>query len=59
MTYTKSINVSVKRDDIVPKLIITPDTVGTSPFTVNFDASTTAVNDTNDEIIYFSWDFGD
>jgi hypothetical protein len=57
MTYTKVINVSVKRDDIVPKLIITPNTVGTSPFTVNFDASTTSVNDPNDEIIYFSRDF--
>ena len=59
MTYTKTINISVKRDDIVPKLIITPDTVGTSPFTVNFDASTTSVNDPNDEIIYFSRDFWD
>jgi hypothetical protein len=57
MTYTKTINVSVQRDDIVPKLIITPDTVGTSPFSVTFDASTTTVNNTNDEIIYFSRDF--
>jgi len=59
MTYTKTINISVQRDDIVPKLLITPDTVGTAPFTVNFDASTTTVNNTNDEIIYFSRDFWD
>lgn len=59
MTYTKTINVSVQRDDIVPKLLISPDTVGTSPFTVTFDASTTTVNNTSDEIIYFSRDFWD
>lgn len=59
MSYTKDLKVSVKRDDIVPKLLITPSTVWTSPFTVTFDASTTSVNDTNDEIIYFSWNYGD
>ena len=59
ITTKKTINVSVKRDDIVPKLIVTPSTVGTSPFTVKFDASTTSVHDTNDEIVYFSRNFGD
>lgn len=59
MNYSKSINISVQRDDIIPKLLITPDTVGTSPFTVTFDASTTTVNNKNDEIIYFSRDFWD
>lgn len=59
MTYTKDLKLTVKRDDIVPKLLITPSTVGTSPFNVTFDASTTSVNDADDEIIYFTWDFGD
>lgn len=36
-----------------------PDTVGVSPYKVVLDASTTTLTDKNDEIIYFSWDFGD
>lgn len=59
MSYKKSINISVKRDDIIPRLIITPDTVWTAPFEVTFDASTTTINAPDDEIIYFSRYFGD
>jgi hypothetical protein len=51
------IPVTIKRDDIIGKLIVTPDTVGIDPFTVKFDASTTRLNDTTDEIVYFTWDF--
>jgi len=51
--------VQVKRDDIIGKIIITPDSVGVDPFTVRFDASTSIVNDSEDEIIYFTRDFGD
>lgn len=47
----------IKRDDIVGRLIVTPDTVGNDPFTVKFDASTTKVNDPTDEIVYFTRDF--
>ncbi len=54
-----NIPIRVNRADIVGKLIVTPDTVGTDPFTVKFDASTTVVNDTGDEIVSFTWDFGD
>ncbi|MCF7835341.1 hypothetical protein K9M48_04865 [Candidatus Gracilibacteria bacterium] len=53
------INVKIKRDDIIGKLLVTPDTVGMDPFTVQFDASTTTVNDPTDEIVYFTRDFGD
>jgi len=53
------IPVRVNRADVVGKLIVTPDTVGTDPFTVKFDASTTILNDTSDEIVSFTWDFGD
>lgn len=55
----KIINVKINRDDIIWKLLITPDTVGIDPFTVKLDASTTTINDPNDEIVYFTWDFGD
>lgn len=55
----KEIKVYVDKDDIVWKLLVFPDIVWVSPFTVKFDASTTTVNDPEDEIVYFSWDFGD
>lgn len=51
--------IRINRADIVGKLIVTPDTVGTDPFTVKFDASTTIINDTGDELVSFTWDFGD
>lgn len=55
----KDLNVKINRSDIIWKLIVKPDTVGTDPFDVTFDASTTTLNDSDDEIVYFSWDFGD
>jgi len=54
-----TIPIRVNRADIIGKIIVTPDTVGTDPFTVKFDASTTVVNDTGDELVSFTWDFGD
>ena len=54
-----NIPIRVDRENIIGKLIVTPDTVGTDPFNVKFDASTTVLNDTGDEIISFTWDFGD
>ena len=53
------IPIRVNRADIIGKLIVIPDTVGTDPFTVKFDASTTVLNDTGDEIVSFTRDFGD
>ncbi|MEI7558453.1 MAG: hypothetical protein WCJ45_06775 [bacterium] len=53
------IPITIKRADIIGKLIVTPDTVGTDPFTVKFDASTTVLNDTGDELVSFTRDFGD
>lgn len=58
-TTEKVITVQTKKDDIVGKLLVRPSTVGTDPFTVTFDASTTVINDPADEIVYFTWDFGD
>lgn len=59
MATKKEIIIEVKRSSIIPDLTITPDTVGNSPFSVKFDASTTTLNDDDDEIVYFTWDFGD
>lgn len=54
-----SLPVRVDREDLIGVLLVKPDTVGTDPFEVTFDASTTILNDTSDEIVSFSWDFGD
>lgn len=53
------IPVRVNRADIIGKIIVTPDTVGIDPFTVKFDVSTSVINDTGDELVLFTWDFGD
>ena len=52
--------ISVKLNQAVIQGILKADVyAGTEPLTVNLDASTTKLNDENDEIIYFTWDFGD
>lgn len=59
MRTEKNFVVGVNRADILWSLLVKPDTVWTSPFTVKFDASSTTVYDDADEIIYFTWDFWD
>jgi hypothetical protein len=49
----------VEQAPVVGRLLIRPDTVGSDPFSVTLDASTTILNDTDDEIVYFTWNFGD
>jgi PKD repeat protein len=39
--------------------LIANPSVGDEPLEVVLDASFTELNDPNDEIIYFTWDFGD
>ncbi len=53
------IPIKINRQDIIGKLILKPDSVWTDPFLVTFDVSTSILNDTNDEIVSFTWDFGD
>ncbi len=55
----KKVQIVTKRDPIIWKLLIKPDIVWTDPFSVTFDASTTTLNDSSDEIIYFTRDFWD
>ncbi len=55
----EDIPIQVKRQDIIGKIIVKPDYVWLDPFTVNFDASTTVLNDPADEIVYFTRDFWD
>jgi len=33
--------------------------VGFDPLTVTLDASISQLNDADDEVVYFTWDFGD
>lgn len=61
----KTIKFTVKKPDIIGKLTITsPDTQKPidewfEPLTVILDASKTEINIPWDEIVYFTWDFGD
>lgn len=55
----KEIPIQIKRQDVIWKIVVKPDYVWSDPFTVNFDASTTVLNDASDEIVYFTRDFGD
>lgn len=55
----KEFFVQLNETAVIGKLLVRPDTSWTEPFTVEFDASTTTVNDPEDEVIYFTWDFGD
>ena len=59
LSTEKVINIVTKKQDVIWALVVYPQTVGTSPFEVKFDASTTTLNDTTDEIIRFSRDFWD
>lgn len=59
LSTEKKINIVVKKQNIIWALTVSPQTVWTSPFEVKFDASTTSLNDTTDEIVYFSRDFWD
>ncbi len=43
----------------VKAMIELSETVGSDPFEVTLDASISPLYDENDEIVYFSWDFGD
>jgi len=43
----------------VKAMIELTETVGEDPFEVTLDASISPLYDENDEIVYFSWDFGD
>gem|GEM_PF-459806 len=51
------IPIKIDREDIIGKIIVTPSSVGTDPFDVTFDASTSVLNDTGDEIVSFTRDF--
>lgn len=56
--YTKDIKFNVKKKSTVAVIKAKPDN-GREPLEVDFDASTSAANEAWDEILYFSWDFGD
>ncbi len=58
-TIVETIAVDTDLQWVIGKLLVRPDTVGTEPFEVEFDASTTKINDPDDEVVYFTWDFWD
>lgn len=57
-TTDNKINIIVEKKSLIWKLIANP-MVWEEPLEVTLDASSTELNDKGDEIIYFTWDFGD
>ena len=55
---TKTYTVKLERQNLIGKLKASR-TVGFDPLIVEFDASVTKLNDPDDEVVYFTWDFGD
>ncbi len=58
LSNTIPIQIFVNRPEIEGKLILSPNG-GYEPLKVNFNASQSILNDPDDEIIYFTYDFGD
>ena len=56
---TISIPIEIEQEPIVGKFVVTPDTVWIEPFAVKFDVSTTILDDPEDSIVFFTWNFGD
>ena len=56
--YYKNFNIIVKKKNVIAKIAV-DKAVWFDPLTVKLDASITKLNDYDDEIIYFTWDFGD
>lgn len=59
LEYEEQLTTKIGLDDIIGKLSILGESVGFEPFEVTLDASSSRLNDPNDQITYFSWDFGD
>lgn len=59
LLYEEELKTQIGLDDIVGNLKVIWEQSGFSPLSVTLDASATKLNDPNDEIAYFSRDFGD
>lgn len=58
-TVEKPISIVVDQKKIIGDIKVTPGTVGMDPFEVELDASLTKLTDPDDEIVFFTRDFGD
>ncbi len=59
LEYEEVLTTAIGLEDILGNLSILGETIGFDPFEVTLDASSSRLNDPNDQITYFSWDFGD
>lgn len=54
----KKISLSVQQKPLIAKIVVSPDS-WEEPLDVELDASISQLNDEEDEILYFTWDFWD
>ena len=59
LSYEESINITIGLDDVLWDLKVVGEKSWFSPLVVTLDASATKLNDPNDSIAYFTWDFDD
>ena len=59
LDYEELLTTNIGLDDIIGKLQILWESIGFEPFEVSLDASSSRLNDPNDQITYFSWNFWD
>lgn len=59
LEYEELLTTKIGLDDINGKIQVLEESIGFEPFEVTLDASSSKLNDPNDQITYFSWDFGD
>lgn len=59
LDYEEVLTTEIGLDDVIGKLQVLGENIGFEPFEVTLDASSSRLNDPNDQITYFSWDFGD
>lgn len=59
LEYEEILTTAIGLEDIFGTLSILGETVGFDPFEVTLDASASRLNDPDDQITYFSWDFWD
>ena len=59
LDYEENLTAKISLDDIMGRLVLIGETSWYEPLTVQLDASSSRLTDSNDEITYFTWDFWD
>ena len=59
LDYEEVLTAKIGLEDILGQLKVLGESIGYEPFEITLDASSSRLNDPDDQLTYFSWDFGD